>query len=311
MSATVYVEELGEPGPGQVRLRQTAIGVNYIDVYHRNGAYPLPLPSGLGVEAAATVDMVGQGVTTVHPGDRVAYAGGAPGAYAELRLFPAERLVPVPAGVTDEQAAAVLFKGITAQYLIRSVHPVGAGTAVLLYAAAGGVGSLLAAWASHLGAMVIGVVSSPAKAAVARAAGCAHVLLWGQDDIPAHARALTDGKGVDVAYDSVGADTWAASLDALRSRGTMVSFGAASGPVPPFDVSVLGAKGSLFLTRPSIAAYTADPREYRDRAAEVFAALEAGIIHADVWKRYPLAAAADAHADLEARRSSGSLLLLP
>jgi len=148
MSATVYVEELGEPGPGQVRLRQTAIGVNYIDVYHRNGAYPLPLPSGLGVEAAATVDMVGQGVTTVHPGDRVAYAGGAPGAYAELRLFPAERLVPVPAGVTDEQAAAVLFKGITAQYLIRATYPVGAGTAVLLHAAAGGVGSLLAAWAS-------------------------------------------------------------------------------------------------------------------------------------------------------------------
>lgn len=303
--------EVGAPGPGQVLLRQTAVGVNYIDVYHRTGAYPLPLPSGLGVEAAGVVEAVGEGVAALREGDRAAYAGASPGAYAEARLFPADRLVAIPAGVTDEQAAAALFKGITAQYLIKATYPVGPGTTVLLYAAAGGVGSILSAWASHLGATVIGVVSDADKADLARAAGCAHALLWGTDDIAAEARRITGGRGVDVAYDSVGADTWAASLDALRSRGMMVSFGGASGPVPPVDLAQLGAKSSLFLTRPSIAAHIASPAEYRQRAAEVFGALEAGVIRPRVWRRYALGDVGKAHADLEARRTNGALLLLP
>ena len=302
---------VGDPGPGQVRLKQTAVGVNYIDVYHRRGLYPLPLPSGLGLEAAGVVEAVGEGVGALRPGDHVAYAGGAPGAYASLRLFPAERLVPVPAGVTDEQAAGVLFKGLTAQYLIHSTYPVGPGTTVLLYAAAGGVGSLLAPWASHLGATVIGVVSNQGKAEQARANGCAHALIWDGGALPGQVRELTGGRGVDVVYDSVGADSWTASLDSLRPRGMLVSFGSSSGPVPPVDVAVLGVKGSLFLTRPSLAAHTADAAEYRQRAADVFGALRAGVIRQQIWTSYPMSEVQAAHADLEARRTSGSLVLIP
>ena len=303
--------EVGSPGRSQVRLRQTAIGFNYIDTYHRTGFYPLPLPSGLGVEAAGVVEAVGEDGGGVQPGDRVAYAGGAPGAYAEERLYPADRLVPIPPGITDEQAAAVLFKGITAQYLIRAACPVKPGMTILVYAAAGGVGSLLTAWASHLGAVVIGVVTNEGAVGRVLANGCAHAIVWGKDDLPARVRDLTGGQGVDVAYDSVGADTWSASLDALRRRGMMVSFGSASGPVPAFDTALLSKKGSLFLTRPSIADYIADTAEYQQRAAEVLEALAAGVIRTGTWKSYGLDKVREAHADLEARRTSGPILLLP
>jgi len=304
--------EVPAPGPGEVRLRQTAVGLNFIDVYHRTGLYRLPLPSGLGQEAAGVVEAVGAGVEVLRPGDRVAYCGaGAPGAYAELRNAPADRMVPLPAGVDDRTAAAMMLKGLTAWYLLRRIHPVQAGETILVHSAAGGVGLILCQWAAHLGATVIGTVGSPAKAALAAAHGCHHPLLLGQDDFVARARDLTGGKGLPVVYDSVGKDTFMASLDCLRPRGLMVSFGQSSGAVPPLDVTVLSAKGSLFLTRPSLFAYVAERAELLAAAAELFDLVQAGVLRIEINQTYPLREAATAHRDLEGRRTTGSTVLLP
>lgn len=305
-------EEMTEqaPGVGEVWLDQNAVGVNYLDVQQRNGAVSVPLPSGLGYEAAATVGAVGPDVVNFSVGDRVAYAGGPIGAYASGRLFPTDRLVPLPDDVSDVDVAAVLFKGITAQYLLKSTYPVGPGKVMLLYGAAGGVGQIMARWAKHLGAYVIGVVSE-GKEDVARAAGCDAVLVWGAVDLPTEVVKLTDGRKADVVYDSIGRQTFEASLDSLRSRGMLVSFGTASGPPPPVELATLNKKGSLFLTRPSVFAYTADAGEYRQRAADVLAALAAGIIQASVWKTFPLAEVAKAHTAIESRQSSGAIVMRP
>lgn len=299
------------PGPGEALIRHTAVGVNFIDTYHRTGLYPLALPSGLGMEAAGVVEAVGPGVTEVEVGQRVAYACLPVGAYAQARTMQAERLVPLPPHVDDRTAAAVLLKGMTAQYLLRSTFRVEAGQAVLVHAAAGGVGSLLCQWARHLGATVIGTVSSEPKAELARLNGCHHVVIPAREDLVGRVRELTGGAGVHVVYDSVGKDTWDASLDCLRRRGMMVSFGNASGPVPPIQPLVLSRKGSLFLTRPTLMDYTATREELLACAGELFAALGSGALRVRIHATYALADAALAHRELESRRTAGSLLLLP
>lgn len=300
-----------QPGPGEVWLEQSAIGVNPLDVLQRKGGAALPLPCGLGLEGAGRVSAVGAGVTSVQAGDRVGYATGPVGGYASGRLFPAERLVKLPDGVSDEQAAAVLFKGITAQYLLTSTYPVGPGTRVLIYGAAGALGQLMVPWAKHLGASVIGVVSRPQSVARAQAAGCDHVLVFDAVTLAAQVRELTAGQGVDVVYDSVGRVSLEASLDSLRPRGLLVSFGGTSGAPAAIAMATLNAKGSLFVTRPSLAAHTRTPEEYQARASEVLAALGAGIIQARIWRSYPLADAARAHEDLEQGRTEGALILTP
>ena len=303
---------LPDPGPGEVRLRQTAVGLNFIDVYHRSGLYKLPLPSGLGQEGAGVVEALGPGVDFLRIGDRVAYCGaGAPGAYAEARNAPADRMVPLPGGIDDRTAAAMMLKGLTAWYLLRRTYPVQAGDTILVHSAAGGVGLILCQWAAHLGATVIGTVGSPAKAELAAAHGCHHPLLLGSDDFVARARELTGGRGLPVVYDSVGKDTFMASLDCLRPRGLMVSFGQSSGAVPPLDVTLLSAKGSLFLTRPSLFAYVAERADLLAAAAELFALVQAGVLRIEVNQTYPLRDAATAHRDLEGRRTTGSSVLLP
>lgn len=302
---------VGEPGEGQVRVRHTAVGVNYIDTYHRSGLYPLPLPSGIGSEAAGVVEAVGAGVTAVKPGDRVAYAGGAPGAYAEARLLPAHLLVPIPDGVDDRTAAAVLLKGMTAQYLIRRTYPVKAGETVLFHAAAGGVGLIACQWLKALGATVIGTVGSDAKAQIARAHGCAHVVVSTKEDVAKRVREITGGAGVPVVYDSVGKDTFLASLDCLRPLGLMVSFGNSSGKVTPFDLGVLAQKGSLYLTRPTLATYTATRADLEATARDVFDAVRDGRVKVEVRHAYPLAEAAQVHRDLEGRKTVGSVVMTP
>lgn len=303
--------EVPAPRPGEALVRHTAVGVNFIDTYHRTGLYPLPLPSGLGMEAAGVVEAVGDGVTEVRVGQCVAYACQPVGAYATARALPAERLVPLPEGVDDRTAAAGLLKGMTAQYLLRATFGVGPGHVVLIHAAAGGVGLLACQWARHLGATVIGTVSSEAKAELALANGCHHAVVAGREDLVARVRELTGGEGVHVVYDSVGKDTWDASLDCLRRRGMLVSFGNASGPVPPIQPLLLSRKGSLFLTRPTLMDYTATREELLARAADFFDVLERGAVRVHVHATYPLAEAAAAHRDLESRRTAGSLLLLP
>ncbi|WP_286912272.1 MULTISPECIES: quinone oxidoreductase family protein [unclassified Pseudomonas] len=298
-----------QPGPGQVWLEQRAIGVNPLDILQRKGGAPLALPSGLGLEGAGRVIAVGEGVLNVQPGDRVGYATGPVGAYASGRLYPAERLVKLPQGLSEEAAAAVLFKGITAQYLLKTTYPVGPGTQILLYGAAGALGQLLAPWACHLGATVIGVVSRPQSVARAQAAGCQHVLVFDAATLAGQVRELTQGQGVDVVYDCVGKDSLQASLDSLRPRGLLVSFGGTSGAPAPVEVATLNAKGSLYLTRPSLAAHTATTEEYQQRACDVLAAVTEGIIRPTVWRRYPLAEAARAHGDLEQGLSQGALVL--
>src|SRR6201993_2280596 len=248
--------EVGKPGQGQVRLRHTAVGLNYIDTYHRSGLYPMPMPSGLGSEAAGVIEEVGAGVSGLKPGDRVAYAGGPIGAYAEERVMPADRLVPVPAGITDQQAAAMMLKGMTAWYLVRRTHPVKRGETILIHAAAGGVGLIMCQWAKHLGATVIGTVSSDEKAAVARAHGCDHAIVYTREDSPERVREITKGEGVPVVYDSVGKATFEGSLKCLRRRGVMASFGEASGDPDPMPPRRLGALGSIYLTHPSVSNYT-------------------------------------------------------
>jgi NADPH2:quinone reductase len=300
-----------QPGPHEAWIEQETIGVNYLDVTQRKGAVPIPLPGGLGLEGAGRVTAVGSAVTNVAVGDRVAYILGPLGAYASGRLYPAERLVRLPDGISFEDAATVLFKGVTAQYLLKSTYPVGPGTVVLLYGVAGGLGQIMAPWAKHLGAFVIGVVSKEASVERARALGCDAVLVWGACDLPAEVAAITNGRKADVAYDGIGRDTFAASLDSLRPRGLLASIGASTGSPPPIEVGTLNAKGSLFLTRPGLAAHATDLAEYRERAADVFAAVTARIITPSVWKTFPLAEAAAAHAALEGGASAGPILLKP
>lgn len=299
------------PGAGEVWLEQEAIGVNYLDVMQRSGAAAIALPSGLGLEGAGRVAAIGAGVDTVAVGDRVAYATGALGAYASGRLYRADRLVPIPAGLAMEQAAAVLFKGITAQYLLKSTYPVGPGTIVLLYGVAGAVGRIMAPWARHLGAFVIGVVSRAGSVAAAQALGCDAVLVFDAATLAADVARITGGKKADVVYDPIGRVSFQASLDSLRPRGLLVSFGASSGAPAALEMATLNAKGSLFVTRPSIAAHTADSVEYRQRAGDVLAAVAAGIIEPAIWGRYALADVAGAHADLESGKSSGAIILTP
>lgn len=306
----VQVEDVA-PGPGEVWLEHEAIGVNYLDVSQRKGGVALALPSGLGLEGAGRVVRLGDGVSNVAVGDRVAYATGPLGAYADARSFPAERLVKLPAGLTCEDAAAVLFKGITAQYLLKSTYPVGPGTTLLLYGVAGGLGSLMAQWAKHLGAFVIGVVSRPASVEKARALGCDAVLVFDPQTLAAEVSRITEGRKVDVVYDPIGRISFEASLDSLRPRGLMVSFGASSGAPAALEMATLNSKGALFITRPSLAAHTATVAEYQQRAADVLAALAAGIITPHIWGRYALADVATAHADLESGRSSGAIILKP
>jgi len=303
--------DAGDPGEGQARVRHTAIGVNMIDTYHRSGLYALPLPVVLGSEAAGIVEAVGPRVTVVKPGDRVAYAGGPPGAYAESRLLPAEILVPIPEGIPDEVAAAVMLKGMTVRYLIRGTYPVKAGETILFHAAAGGVGLIACQWLKALGATVIGTVGSDAKAEIARAHGCDHVIISTREDIAQRVREITEGAGVPVVYDSVGKDTFMASLDALKPRGLMVSFGNASGKVPPFDLGVLTQKGSLYLTRPTLATYTATRLDLESTAKDVFDIIRSGKVKVEIRHRYPLAEAAQAHRDLQARKTVGSIVLIP
>ena len=303
--------EVPAPGPGEALVRHTAIGLNYIDTYHRSGLYTVSLPSGLGIEAAGVVVAVGPGVTEVGPGDRVAYAGGPPGAYAEERVMPARHLVPLPGGLTDRDAAAAMLKGITAQFLLRRTHRVTPGETILVHAAAGGVGLILCQWAKHLGATVIGTVGSDEKAALAAAHGCDHTVVYTREDFVARVRELTGGAGVPVVYDSVGRSTWAGSLDCLRPLGLMVSFGNASGPVEPFAPTLLAAKGSLFLTRPSLMAYTASREDLLSSAQDLFDMMRSGAVKVEIGQTFPLGDAAEAHRVLEGRRTVGSTLLLP
>jgi NADPH2:quinone reductase len=303
--------EVGEPGEGQARVRHTAVGVNFIDTYHRSGLYPLPVPSGLGMEAAGVVEAVGPGVTVVRPGDRVAYAGGPPGSYAEARLLPASVLVPIPDGVTDQTAAAVMLKGMTTQYLIRRTYPVKAGETVLFHAAAGGVGLIACQWLKALGARVIGTVGSDQKAAVARAHGCEHVIISTREDLAKRVREITGGAGVPVVYDSVGKDTFLNSLDCLRPLGLLVSFGNSSGKVTPFDLGILSQKGSLYLTRPTLATYTATRSDLEATAREVFDVIREGKVKVEVRHTYRLADAEQVHRDLEGRRTVGSIVMIP
>ncbi|MEM5274525.1 quinone oxidoreductase [Cupriavidus taiwanensis] len=304
--------EVGDPGPGQVRIRHVAVGLNYADTYFRNGTYPVPLPSGIGVEAAGVVVSVGAGVTNVAPGDRVTYTGfvNTLGAYSSERLVPAAPLIRLPDSIAFETAAAMTMRGLTSAYLMRRIYPFNAGDTILLHAAAGGVGLIVSQWAKLLGLTVIGTVSTEAKAEVARAHGCDHIIYYTREDVAKRVRELTDGVGVSVVFDSVGKSTFMGSLDSLKRRGTMVCVGTASGPVPPFDPALLAMKGSLFLTRPALADYIADPAEKQALADEVFGHVAAGRIHIGINQRYALEDAVQAHQDLEARRTTGSSIFV-
>jgi NADPH2:quinone reductase len=302
----------GRPGPGEALVRHEAVGLNFIDVYHRTGLYPLPaLPATPGMEGAGVVEAIGAGVGEVAVGDRVAYAGMPPGAYAQRRCLPAHRLVPLPDAVSSEQAAAMMLQGMTARYLLRGCYPVKAGDTILVHAAAGGVGLLLCQWGRHLGATVIGTVGSPEKGALARANGCSHPIFYGSEDFSARVRELTGGRGVDVVYDSVGQPTFIKSLECLRPMGTMVSFGQAGGAVPPLDIGLLAQKGSLFLTRPSLMTYTARREDLLDHARELFDVVISGAVRIHIGRRYPLSEASRAHVELEGRRTVGASILLP
>lgn len=303
--------EVGDPGPGEVRIRNTAVGLNYIDVYHRIGLYQVPLPAILGMEGAGVVEALGEGVTEVSVGQRVAYNGHPLGAYAEERLYPADRLVPLPDGIGDQLAAALMLKGMTAHYLLRRTYRVEPGDVLLVHAAAGGVGQILCQWAKHLGATVIGTVGSDDKAEVAKANGCDHPIVYTKENFVEKVKEITEGTGVAAVYDSVGKNTFEGSLECLKMRGTMVSFGNASGPVPPFEPAVLAQKGSLFLTRPMLFHYVATRRELLDTAKELFEVAEPGHIKVTIGQTFPLERTADAHRELEARRTTGSTVLLP
>jgi NADPH2:quinone reductase len=307
-----YVDyDLPPPAKGQVQVRHSAIGVNFIDTYHRTGLYPLPLPSGLGSEAAGTVAAVGEGVATFKVGDRVGYSGGAIGSYAQANNVPVEKLVHLPAGISDEVAAAVLLKGMTAQYLLRRIHPVKAGETIVFHASAGGVGQIGCQWAKHLGATVIGSTTSPDKVALARANGCAHVLNTHEAGWEKKVREITGGKGVPVVYDSIGKDTFLAGLDCLQPRGIMVTYGNASGPVDPFPPSMLAAKGSLFVTRPTLAHYTRTAQELQETADDLFAVIQSGAVKVAINQRFALKDAAKAHDALTSKQTTGATILVP
>jgi NADPH2:quinone reductase len=299
---------VGDPGPGQVRIRQTAAGLNFIDVYHRSGQYPQPGPFIPGVEGAGVVESVGAGVDTLKPGDRVAYAGPI-GGYAEMRLIAADRLVLLPDDIRDEQAAAMMLQGMTADMLIRSVWPLHAGDTILIHAAAGGVGLIVCQWASALGATVIGTVSSDEKAELASANGCHHPIIYSRQDFVAEVDRLTGGKKLPVVFDSIGRETFLRSLDCLQKRGLMVSFGQASGPIEPFAPRLLAQKGSLFLTRPTLFDYIATREELERSAASLFEAVRSGKVRVDIGQRFPLSQAAEAHRALEGRKTTGSTIL--
>ncbi len=304
-------QTLSPPGRGEALVRQSAVGLNFIDIYERTGLYGGALPTGLGREAAGVIEAIGPGVRDLRPGDRVAYASTAPGAYAEERVMPVAQLVPVPEGVSDRLAAAALLKGMTAQVLLRRTCKVRKGTVVVVHAAAGGVGSILVQWALHLGAHVIAVVGSDAKAAAVRAFGCKDVLIQGRDDLAARVKELSGGQGAHVVYDSVGKDTFFASLDSLRPLGLMVTYGNASGPVPPIAPLELASRGSLFLTRPTLFSYTAKRADLLRSAAELFDVIGRGIVRIEIGQTYPMRDVQQAHRDLQERRTIGSTVLLP
>src|ERR1700679_2567036 len=302
--------DLPPPAPGQVRVRHTAIGVNFIDTYHRSGLYKLPLPSGLGSEAAGVVEELGDGVTSLKTGERVAYAG-ALGAYSQANNIAADRLVKIPAGVSDETAAAAMLKGMTAQYLLKRTYPVKAGQIVVWHAAAGGVGLIACQWAKQLGVSVIGTVGADSKIALAKQNGCAHVLNLSSEDWVKRAREITKGEGVPVVYDSVGRDTGSGSLDCLSVRGMMVSFGNSSGAVPAFELGILSAKGSLYVTRPTLASYTRNAKELQETADDLFAVIASGAVKIQINQRFKLADAAKAHEALHSRKTTGATILIP
>jgi len=301
---------VGDPAPGEARVRHEAVGLNFIDTYQRSGLYSLPLPSGLGQEAAGVVEAVGEGVTDVQPGDRVAYAGGPVGAYSQMRCMPASRLLKLPDGLSFNTGAAMMLQGLTAAYLLRRTYPVQPGDNVLIHAAAGGVGLIACQWAKALGANVIGTVSTEAKAELARKHGCDHVILYTREDVAKRVREIT-GEGVAVVYDGVGKDTFMGSLDSLRLRGMLVTFGNASGAVPAFDPLLLSQKGSLFITRPTLAHYTSKRSELVALGDELFDVVLSGKVKIEVNQTYALADAAQAHRDLEARKTTGSTILVP
>ena len=303
--------EVGAPKAGEVRIRQQAVGLNYIDVYFRTGLYPQPLPGGLGMEAAGEVTAVGDGVTAFKAGDRVAYVGQPPGAYAQERVMPAERLVKLPDGISDDDAASVMLQGLTAHYLLRRTYPVKAGDTILIHAAAGGVGLLVCQWAKALGATVIGTVGSDEKAALAKAHGCDHPIVYTRENFTQRVKEITNAAGVPVVYDSIGKDTYIGSLDCLAPLGYFVSFGNASGPLPAIDSKEFSSRGSLFFTRPTLFSYIAKRADLEAAAAELFDVILTGKVKTSINQRYPLAEVGRAHADLEARKTTGSTILIP
>ncbi len=302
--------QVGEPGPGQARIRHSAIGVNFIDTYQRSGMYPVPLPSGAGNEGAGVVEAVGAGVSSLKAGDRVAYTGQI-GAYSTQRLVPADRMVKVPEGISDEQAASMMLKGMTVQYLIHRTHKVQSGETVLWHAVAGGVGLIACQWLKALGATVIGTVGSDEKGVLAKAHGCDHVINYSKENFAERVKALTGGKGVPVVYDSVGKSTWEGSLDCLRPLGMMVSFGNASGAVAPVNIGILAQKGSLFLTRPTLVTYTSSRADLEATSKSLFDVVKSGKVKIEITARYKMADVAQCHRDLEGRKTTGSVILLP
>jgi NADPH2:quinone reductase len=307
-----YVDvELGEPGAGEVLIRQHAIGVNFLDIYFRIGLYPIPLPAGVGQEGAGVIEKVGPGVTHLAVGDRVAYAGRPSGSYAQARIMPADIIVKLPDALSFEQGAAMMLQGMTVQYLLNSTYKVQKGDTVLFHAAAGGVGSIACQWLKAIGATVIGTVGSPEKAELAKSFGCDHTILYREEDFVKRVREITGGKGVPVVYDSIGKDTFMKSLDCLAPLGTMVTFGNASGPVPPLDLSILAGKGSLKVTRPTLATYTLNRALLEPMSADLFQMVMSGKVKIDITKRYPLEQAAQAQSDLENRKTTGSIILIP
>jgi NADPH2:quinone reductase len=307
-----YVDvEVGEPGPGEARVRHHAVGLNYIDVYFRNGQYPQPLPGGLGMEGSGLVEAVGQGVTHVKKGDRVAYACKPPGAYAEVRVMPAEGLVILPDDIDFETGAAMMLQGLTVQYLFNRTFPLKGGETILFHAAAGGVGLIACQWARAIGVNMIGTVGSDEKGEIAKAHGCAHVINYNKEKFVERVKELTGGKGVSVVYDAIGASTFTDSLDCLAPLGLMVSFGSASGPVPPVNLGELASRGSLYITRPTLFSYIARREDLDHMAADLFRMVSSGKVKIDINQRYPLRDAAKAHADLESRKTTGSTILIP
>ncbi len=302
---------VGEPGPGEARVRHTAIGLNYIDTYHRTGLYKLPLPSGLGVEGAGVVEAVGPNVDWVKAGDRVAYSGGAPGAYSQVRVMPAERLVRIPEGVSDRVAATLMLKGLTVQYLFRQTYQLKRGDTIVFHAAAGGVGLIACQWARALGVTMIGTVGSDDKAQLAREHGCTHTIVYTRENFVQRVKELTGGKGVPVVYDSIGKDTFPASLDCLQPRGLFVSFGSASGPIAAFDIGILAQKGSLYATRPTLFTYAAKRADLEAMATDMFALVQQGKLVSEPRQEFPLAQAGAAHRALESRGTVGATILVP